>query len=120
MTDAELIERLRRIANVHFYEEQWENETLTEAADRLSALEPGAQGEDGRAVVGDTVRDEMAVFHNRLRRLLNIDKDELEKAGVELAGRHGWEYFRDDPFRWFIRADDERAKKVWAIVEKPR
>jgi len=58
-------------------------------------------------------------FHNGLRVLLNIDRPELEQAGVLPAGDHNaWGEFRRDPFRWLIRADDARAAKLWALVER--
>lgn len=58
-------------------------------------------------------------FHNGLRVLLNIDRHELESAGIIKTNDHNaWGEFRRDPFRWFIRADDERAKKLWALMER--
>jgi hypothetical protein len=50
-------------------------------------------------------------FHNALRIMLNIDQHEtgLDKAAFAT--------FQADPFRWFIRASDENARKVWAIIE---
>lgn len=59
-----------------------------------------------------------AEFHNGLRVLLNVDLPELERAGIIRHGDHNaWGEFRRDPFRWFIRADDEKAKKLWALVK---
>lgn len=58
-------------------------------------------------------------FHNGLRILLNIDRDELVAAGVIRHGDHNaWGEFRRDPFRWFIRANDERADKLWELMKK--
>ena len=60
-----------------------------------------------------------AEFHNALRILTSIDRHELEAAGaMEPGDDKAWTAFRGDPFRWFIRADDERAGKVWAIIER--
>lgn len=60
-----------------------------------------------------------AEFHNGLRILMNIDRDELVTAGIiPHADRNKWGEFRRDPFRWLIRADDKSAAKLWAIVEK--
>ncbi len=60
-----------------------------------------------------------AEFHNGLRILLNIDRDELEAAGVIQHGdRRAWGEFRTDPFRWFIRASDERADKLWTLMKE--
>lgn len=55
-----------------------------------------------------------ADFHNRMRVLLNIDMHDFVAAGIEPAR---WEAFRDDPHRFFIRADDETAEKLWSLVE---
>lgn len=54
-------------------------------------------------------------FHNGIRVLFNIDMDEATAAGVE---PHQWPMFRDDPVRFFLRADDETAEKLFAVVEK--
>ena len=59
-----------------------------------------------------------AEFHNRLRKLLNIDQHELIEAGVMTADdTEQWLAFQRDPWRWFIRADDHRAGLVWKIME---
>lgn len=59
-----------------------------------------------------------AEFHNGLRVLLNIDQLDLVRAGILPANNiNAWGEFRRDPFRWFIRADDEKAHKLWALVE---
>ncbi len=60
-----------------------------------------------------------AEFHNALRILTSIDQCELEDAGVIKPGdMASWGPFSRDPFRWFIRADDETAAKLWAIIER--
>lgn len=60
-----------------------------------------------------------ADFHNGLRILLSIDRHELEAAGViKINDHNAWGEFRRDPFRWFIRADDIAAPKLWAIVQR--
>ena len=60
-----------------------------------------------------------AEFHNALRILTSIDRDELEAAGVIKTNDHNaWGTFTRDPFRWFIRADDATAAKLWAIIER--
>ena len=57
-------------------------------------------------------------FHNALRILLNIDRDELEAVGViDHADHNAWGTFTRDPFRFFIRSDDATADKLWAIIE---
>lgn len=59
-------------------------------------------------------------FHNALRILLNIDKWELDEAGVHFSpdGKHSWDAFRDNPWRAFILRDTPTAKKIWEIVER--
>jgi hypothetical protein len=54
-----------------------------------------------------------------LRILVSLDLPDLTAAGVMRAGDHNaWGTFRRDPFRWFIRADDETACKVWTLIER--
>lgn len=55
-------------------------------------------------------------FHNALRILGNIERDELLSAGVTLTDLQ-WSVFQTDPFRWLIKASDEDAPKVWALIE---
>lgn len=57
-------------------------------------------------------------FHNGLRILLSIDRDQLAAVGViGMNELNAWSEFRRDPFRWFINCDDERAAKIWALIE---
>lgn len=57
-------------------------------------------------------------FHNALRVLLNIDRDELERAGIiGHADHNAWGTFKRDPYRFLIRADDETAEKLWRLIE---
>jgi len=66
------------------------------------------------------MRDGFATFHNRLRRLLNIDRIELAAAGViPTEDRDDWMQFRTDPFRFFIRLDDDRARLLWGLITAP-
>lgn len=61
----------------------------------------------------------MADFHNMLRILVSLDLHDLVAGGV--IGRddlNAWNSFRTDPFRWFIRADDETARKLWTLIER--
>lgn len=58
-------------------------------------------------------------FHNALRILMNIDRDDLERAGIiGRADHNAWGTFTRDPFRWFIRADDVTAEKLWRLIER--
>ncbi|MCH8839469.1 MAG: hypothetical protein IH831_02085 [Planctomycetes bacterium] len=57
-------------------------------------------------------------FHNALRILLNIDKHELVDAGIINRGDDfEWYEFRADPFRWFIKASDPTAEKLWELIQ---
>lgn len=58
-------------------------------------------------------------FHNRLRIMVGIDMHELVEAGAIAANdRNAWESFRLDPYRFFIRADDDTALKIWSVIER--
>lgn len=65
-------------------------------------------------------------FHNALRILVSIDADQFIQAvyGQEIEPHHdneawkGWRAFRDDPYRWFIRAADPHAEAIWKIMEE--
>lgn len=62
---------------------------------------------------------DFATFHNALRVLLNLDRDELEAAGVLPPRDHNaWGTFHRDPFRWLIRADDASAQKLWTLIDR--
>jgi hypothetical protein len=61
---------------------------------------------------------DLRAFHNRLRIMTSIDRDELVRAGVLPANDHSaWGTFHRDPFRWFIRCDDATAERLWALIE---
>lgn len=58
-------------------------------------------------------------FHNGLRILLNIDMHELVEAEViKETDLNDWYMFRADPFRWFIKAPDAVADKLWGVMGK--
>jgi len=58
-------------------------------------------------------------FHNALRILRSIDQHEMVAAGALCDGdQSGWVRFRDDPYRWFITANDDQARAVWSIIEQ--
>ena len=55
-----------------------------------------------------------AEFHNGLRTLRCLDRGELKF----LTGPQ-WISFARDPYRFFIRCDDETADKIWnALVDR--
>lgn len=59
-----------------------------------------------------------AEFSNALRIMTSLDRHELEHAGVLPIGDHNaWGTFRRDPFRWFIRADDDAAKRLFELIQ---
>ena len=61
---------------------------------------------------------ELDRFHNAIRILYSIDKDELERALGRPLTVVQWKQFSDDPPRFFIRADDETVAAIWTIVER--
>ncbi len=65
------------------------------------------------AVVAST---EFRRFHNALRLLANLDPSELIAAGVIDTILEFWR-FSDDPYRFFIRADDARAAALWTLIQ---
>lgn len=57
-------------------------------------------------------------FHNALRIMLSIDMSELVAAGVIAGGdKTSWEKFRDNPYRWMLRVDDDTAQRLWLLIE---
>lgn len=60
-----------------------------------------------------------AEFHNALRIMASIDMHELVEAGVIVHGDvNAWGTFRRDPFRFFIRAADDDAQRIYAIIKR--
>lgn len=55
-------------------------------------------------------------FHNGLRILRSVDRDELEASLNERLPDRKWEKFSDDPYRFFIGADDETADAIWRCI----
>jgi hypothetical protein len=56
-------------------------------------------------------------FRNRLCILRSIDEDELRTAGIKLSDKD-WLSFCLDPFRFFLKMDDETADKLWRVIER--
>ena len=56
-------------------------------------------------------------FRNRLCILRSIDEDELRSAGIKLSDKD-WLSFCLDPFRFFLKMDDETAEKLWRLIER--
>lgn len=65
---------------------------------------------------------DLAEFHNGLRILINLDLADLQEQGLFTEPREGaaekWTPFRDNPWRYFIKCDDETASKIWAAMQK--
>jgi Mn-dependent DtxR family transcriptional regulator len=57
-------------------------------------------------------------FHNGLRLLQGIDKHELVEAGLINISQREWEDFRNEPHKFFIKASDDMAAKIWTAMEK--
>jgi hypothetical protein len=56
-------------------------------------------------------------FHNRLRILVNIDMPEFLTVAPDAKGDDRiWVSFRQNPWRWFIRASDDQAAALWKII----
>lgn len=58
-------------------------------------------------------------FHQALAILRFIDQDELVAAGVIQSDNIvAWNAFNADPVRQFFKLDDDRADKLWTIIER--
>lgn len=57
-------------------------------------------------------------FHNRLRIMSSIDQHELADLDADIWTDSEYAKFRDDPWRYFIKADDEAAVMIWNVVTK--
>lgn len=57
-------------------------------------------------------------FLNRMRSLLNLDMDVLERAGVIRQGdARAWAEFQQNPHRWAIGCDGITAARLWGCIE---
>ena len=62
---------------------------------------------------------DLRAFRNRLCVLSSIDQPELVDAGITaIADPNEWYLFSNNPYRWLLRADDDVAAKLWALVER--
>lgn len=57
-------------------------------------------------------------FHNRLRILSSIDRHELAELDAEIWTAAEYLKFRNNPWSYFIAADDEVAVMIWSVVTK--
>lgn len=61
-------------------------------------------------------------FYNACRILMNLDMDELVRAGVLRAGIFGgagseWHRFNSDPLTFLAKLDDPTADKLWTLIQ---
>lgn len=60
-------------------------------------------------------------FVNACRIIMNIDKHDLEAAGVMKPGQIGgsdWDRLNRDPFMFLLKLPDARLERLWALIEK--
>lgn len=57
-------------------------------------------------------------FHNRLRILSSIDAHELRDLDTDIWTAAEYAKFRDNPWSYFIKADDEVAVMIWNVIAK--
>jgi hypothetical protein len=63
---------------------------------------------------------ELHRFHNRLRILRSIDRDEIDAAlsdGKLAMDATQWTSFRDSPYESVLRASDGLQAAIWKVVE---
>ena len=61
-----------------------------------------------------------ARFLNAAKILLNMDKDELERAGVltpSAVGGSDWTRFNNDPLIFLVKLPDDRYARLWEMIE---
>lgn len=64
-------------------------------------------------------QEAFAAFHNMLRVMINIDQDELIAAGaMDEEDLDGWISFRENPWRFFIKAGQDTAEAIWSIIRE--
>ena len=57
-------------------------------------------------------------FRSALASMLQLDMDQLIMAGViPYTGYIAWEYFKDNPWRWYINCDDDQRERLWHLIE---
>lgn len=57
-------------------------------------------------------------FLEALRGLFGVDRDQLVAAGAIRRGDiAAWRAFQADPPGWLMRADDERQRRLGAVLE---
>jgi hypothetical protein len=61
-------------------------------------------------------------FADLCRTMLNIDRDQLEAAGVLTPGKTddggtSWKRWNDEPFIFVAKLDDDRVQKLWALLQ---
>lgn len=68
---------------------------------------------------GAALKDDLAIFTNRLRMLRSIDRHELVQARVmPVDDEATWTWFRRNPYDYMIRASDQARAAVWTIIQR--
>jgi hypothetical protein len=57
-------------------------------------------------------------FLNALNSMHFVDRDQAIKAGVLPPTGAGWNDLTIDPYRWMIRASDDQAEKLFALIQR--
>lgn len=65
---------------------------------------------------------DLVEFHNGLRILINLDLHDLKAEGLFTEpGKNSadnWHSFRDNPWRYFIKASDNEVNRIWLAMQK--
>lgn len=119
MTGHDMLKRARELAHDHekhmaqdgtatmLYDLITEIERLRDAAKGAVVIVNQAVADKKRAEAQPMTFDQ---FHNAIRVLWNIDRPDWMAADQ-------WFAFNNDPHRFFVKADDETARKLWALIE---
>lgn len=58
----------------------------------------------------------LASFHNSLRILQNVEMSDFLNAAI--GDYAAWRSFSNDPYRFFIRANDTTVNRLWALIQQ--
>lgn len=111
MTQYNVDGRLRNGDPDHLVIEAGSPEEALEQAD-LQSLGTGFSPDTVKELPVDPDR-EFKRFHNALRILLNIDKWEAVKAGLD---SQDWVEFKNDPYLFFIKANADQARRLFKLI----
>jgi hypothetical protein len=58
-------------------------------------------------------------FRNAIASMLMFDMSDLTRAGVlEYVDMIAYEYYRANPWRWYLNADDDQRERLWKLIER--